>query len=158
MGVSYFLYRVLDELDGKQARKTGNASPLGLLFDHGFDALSMGLLTMVYLKCAQTGDNELTVLTSMVCGFMFHMATLEEYYIGELTIGPGNAVTDASLPYIILCFYMAACGNDFWTDSIIIMGKSFKGSFLFLIGTLAACAGNFVVTLYKIFAHHFRKS
>jgi ethanolaminephosphotransferase len=40
---SYFLYRMLDELDGKQARRTGNSSPLGLLFDHGCDSFSVGL-------------------------------------------------------------------------------------------------------------------
>ena len=38
----YFMYRMFDELDGKQARKTGNSSPLGLLFDHGCDAFSIG--------------------------------------------------------------------------------------------------------------------
>ena len=39
-GLSLLLYQVLDVADGKQARKTGNASPLGLLFDHGCDALN----------------------------------------------------------------------------------------------------------------------
>jgi len=32
-------------MDGKQARKTGNSSPLGMLFDHGCDALTMTLFT-----------------------------------------------------------------------------------------------------------------
>lgn len=41
--VCYFLYRMLDEMDGKQARRTGNASPLGLIFDHGCDAFAVGL-------------------------------------------------------------------------------------------------------------------
>lgn len=41
-GFCYFMYRMFDELDGKQARKTGNSSPLGLLFDHGCDAFSIG--------------------------------------------------------------------------------------------------------------------
>jgi ethanolaminephosphotransferase len=36
------MYRIFDELDGKQARKTGSSSPLGLLFDHGCDAFSIG--------------------------------------------------------------------------------------------------------------------
>jgi len=41
--VTYFLYRLLDEMDGKQARRTGNSSPLGLLFDHGCDCFAVGL-------------------------------------------------------------------------------------------------------------------
>lgn len=37
-------YTILDCLDGKQARRTGTSSPLGQLFDHGCDALSVNLL------------------------------------------------------------------------------------------------------------------
>ena len=47
----YFMYRMFDEMDGKQARRTGNASPLGLLFDHGLDSMTMGLQAMVCAKC-----------------------------------------------------------------------------------------------------------
>ena len=46
----YFLYRMLDELDGKQARRTGNSSPLGLIFDHGCDAFAVGLQCMILAK------------------------------------------------------------------------------------------------------------
>ena len=38
------IYTWLDCLDGKQARRTGSSSPLGQLFDHGCDALSVNLL------------------------------------------------------------------------------------------------------------------
>jgi len=31
-------------MDGKQARKTGNSSALGMLFDHGCDAISGSLM------------------------------------------------------------------------------------------------------------------
>ena len=52
-GLCYFAYRVLDELDGKQARRTGNSSPLGLLFDHGCDAFAVGLQCMIMAKLTQ---------------------------------------------------------------------------------------------------------
>lgn len=48
----YFAYRMLDEMDGKQARRTQNSSPLGLLFDHGCDAFSMGLQSIMWLIVA----------------------------------------------------------------------------------------------------------
>ena len=38
------MYVHLDCLDGKQARRTKSSSPLGQLFDHGCDALSVNLL------------------------------------------------------------------------------------------------------------------
>ncbi|KAG8842594.1 hypothetical protein FRC20_004333, partial [Serendipita sp. 405] len=39
-GVSLFLYQSLDAIDGKQARRTGMAGPLGEMFDHGCDAIN----------------------------------------------------------------------------------------------------------------------
>ncbi len=41
-GLCLFAYQSLDAIDGKQARRTGSATPLGELFDHGCDALSVG--------------------------------------------------------------------------------------------------------------------
>ena len=37
VGVAFFAYNVLDNCDGKQARRTGTGSPMGMLFDHGLD-------------------------------------------------------------------------------------------------------------------------
>lgn len=38
LGISYFVYSTIDNVDGKQARRTGSGSPMGMLFDHGLDA------------------------------------------------------------------------------------------------------------------------
>jgi ethanolaminephosphotransferase len=62
MGVSYFIYRMLDEMDGKQARKTGNSSPLGMLFDHGCDAFSVGFILMFMAKVMGFGSNLRTLI------------------------------------------------------------------------------------------------
>eukprot|EP00731_Ephydatia_muelleri_P005962 Em0003g210a len=40
------VYQTLDALDGKQARRTGSANPLGELFDHGCDAVSTYLVAL----------------------------------------------------------------------------------------------------------------
>ena len=39
---SLFAYQSLDAIDGKQARRTNSSTPLGELFDHGCDAVSIG--------------------------------------------------------------------------------------------------------------------
>jgi hypothetical protein len=36
-------YSLLDNLDGRQARRTGTSSPLGELFDHGCDCLAVAV-------------------------------------------------------------------------------------------------------------------
>ena len=38
-GVCFFMNNTLDNCDGKQARRTGSGSPMGMLFDHGLDAV-----------------------------------------------------------------------------------------------------------------------
>lgn len=54
-GVSLILYQILDVADGKQARKTGNSSPLGLLFDHGCDALNVVISACTFAATIQSG-------------------------------------------------------------------------------------------------------
>lgn len=111
---SYFFYRMLDEMDGKQARRTGNSSPLGLLFDHGLDAFTMGFQAMVMAKCLQVGDNMKGVVAVMAPCASFHFSTLEEYYTGGLFLGPCNGVTDGSIGVYFVFLLMAVAGNDFW--------------------------------------------
>lgn len=48
--ISYFIYRLLDEIDGKHARNTGQSSPLGLFFDHGVDAFSVGFQGIIHAR------------------------------------------------------------------------------------------------------------
>jgi phosphatidylglycerophosphate synthase len=50
MAICYFLGRLLDEMDGKHARKTGNASVVGLLFDHGCDSFIVGFFLIIVAK------------------------------------------------------------------------------------------------------------
>ena len=45
-GVAFFIYNVLDNCDGKQARRTGSGSPMGMLFDHGIDAATCVLANL----------------------------------------------------------------------------------------------------------------
>jgi len=40
IAASLFAYQTLDNMDGKQARKTGSSTPLGMIFDHSCDAIN----------------------------------------------------------------------------------------------------------------------
>ena len=41
IGISQLVYQALDNIDGKQARRTGNATPFGMLMDHGCDTFTL---------------------------------------------------------------------------------------------------------------------
>jgi ethanolaminephosphotransferase len=43
VAITQFSYFTLDNVDGKQARRTGSSSPLGQMFDHGCDAITFNL-------------------------------------------------------------------------------------------------------------------
>ena len=116
--IFYFSYRMLDEMDGKQSRRIGASSPLGLLFDHGCDAFVMGFQTMVCFKCLQLGYNTVSIITFMLTISSFHFSTLEEYYIGGLFLRPGNGVSDGSLLIYSIFIYFGIYGND-WVLSPI---------------------------------------
>jgi phosphatidylglycerophosphate synthase len=47
--IGLFVYQSLDAIDGKQARRTNSSSPLGELFDHGCDAISIGKSIKLFL-------------------------------------------------------------------------------------------------------------
>lgn len=69
-----FAYQTLDNIDGKQARKTGNSSPLGMLFDHGCDAFGLLFLALSVAKiiCLQDEQTILYVgFVGVIFGFYF---------------------------------------------------------------------------------------
>jgi len=119
---SYLCARVLDEMDGKQARRTGNSSPLGLLIDHGCDTYTAGFMSMIMMKIVQL-DNFYICLTLMFTSFAtFYLNMLEEYYVGEFILQIGNLSTDGSLMLFITFLVTGILGNNFWLVTVSING------------------------------------
>jgi ethanolaminephosphotransferase len=46
-GVAFFMYMICDNTDGKQARRTGSSSPMGMLMDHGMDSITAVINNML---------------------------------------------------------------------------------------------------------------
>jgi ethanolaminephosphotransferase len=76
--VSMFIYVIMDNSDGKQARKIGASSPLGLMFDHGLDMINCFMATSTLLRLVQIGNNWMFMITLMFTMAQFYYATLEE--------------------------------------------------------------------------------
>ncbi len=75
------LTKNFDNMDGKQARKTGNSTPLGLLFDHGCDSMVVMLQGLSLATVLQLGNNVKSLIIYLIgCG-PFFFTTLEEYEI-----------------------------------------------------------------------------
>ena len=109
---------MFDEMDGKQARRTGSSSPLGLLFDHGCDAVTCGLSTTMIAKLIQIGNNNVLLFALLATTQAFFFAILEEYYNGCLYLGPFNGVSDGSVILICLALYCGVYGNEFFAQDV----------------------------------------
>jgi ethanolaminephosphotransferase len=92
-----WFYQTLDNVDGKQARRTGSSSPLGLLFDHGLDAINGAILgplitTMVVGPSAIGGR----LIAWYICAVPFYLNTWEEFHTHEfhlpLVNGPNEGL------------------------------------------------------------------
>ena len=55
-GICVFVYQTLDNVDGKQARLLQNSTPLGMILDHGCDALGILFLTIGTGKVVRVED------------------------------------------------------------------------------------------------------
>ena len=113
-GVALFLYQLLDNLDGHQARRTGTSSPLGLLMDHGCDAFNciVGSLSVASCVCAGPTWKSWTVLITTV--IVFFMNTWEEYYRGALILPIINGPNEGILIAIGVYFTTAVVGPSWW--------------------------------------------
>ena len=74
------IFKNLDNIDGKQARKTGTSSPLGLLFDHGCDAMNTWITGITTFTVMQFGNSEYSIIGYIFAMLPFFAATWEEYH------------------------------------------------------------------------------
>ncbi|RLN65069.1 hypothetical protein BBP00_00003079 [Phytophthora kernoviae] len=93
-----FAYQTLDNLDGKQARRTSSSSPLGLLFDHGCDALNVSVGTMTMASILQLGTTWRT-LGLVLSGHFVVKNTLHAVRLNEDSV---LVAFTRLLPFIIL--------------------------------------------------------
>ncbi len=110
---------MLDEMDGKQARRTGNSSPLGLIFDHGVDCFSLGVQTITYMRFLQLGYTPISYILLIGVYSAFHFETLGEYYCGTLYLPPLNGVTDGSCFIISVTLLTLLFVNNFMATPIV---------------------------------------
>jgi len=69
---------MLDNIDGKQARKTGNSTALGSLFDHGCDVVTLSLcMTTVMDLCGLTGTE--FYIIAATTSFAFSLPLLQQF-------------------------------------------------------------------------------
>jgi ethanolaminephosphotransferase len=109
-----FFYQTMDNLDGRQARRTGASSPLGQLFDHGCDALVTTIATIIAMTVINMGNNVLTFTEVMFNMVPFFIASWEEYHTGIFVLGYINGPEDGIFMVYMSYLVAVVTGGQIW--------------------------------------------
>lgn len=118
--VSILIYQTLDNMDGKQARRVGASSPLGLFFDHGCDAVNSVFGSANWIVSLALSPNDTWLCFTMLIGpyALFYISTWEEYYTGQLIMPIMNGPNEGLLGAVFVSLVSYWYGPAFWhTDS-----------------------------------------
>ncbi|KAK8132425.1 CDP-alcohol phosphatidyltransferase class-I family protein [Apiospora kogelbergensis] len=130
-----FMYQTMDNIDGKQARRTGTSSGLGELFDHGIDSLNCTLASLLETGAMALGTSKSGVFTALCPCLPMFFSTWETYHTHTLYLGVINGPTEGLL---IACAVMALSGiygPDIWTTPFIeLLGSKFLLGYDELVG------------------------
>jgi ethanolaminephosphotransferase len=127
----------MDNVDGKQARRTGTSSGLGELFDHGIDSLNCTLASLCEVATVGLGCTHAGVFTALVPCLPMFFSTWETYHTHTLYLGAFNGPTEglilACLGHMLSGYY----GPQMWTYPLtdLIPAAFFPGHF----APLGAC-------------------
>ncbi|THV03702.1 hypothetical protein K435DRAFT_774824 [Dendrothele bispora CBS 962.96] len=113
-GIGLFLYQAFDAIDGKQARRTGMAGPLGEMFDHGCDALNTTLEVIIASQALNLGRSWWTVASQIATLANFYLTTWEEYHTGSLYLGIFSGPVEGILMIISIYMITGIFGPSFW--------------------------------------------
>ncbi|KAL8661601.1 MAG: hypothetical protein Q9202_005429 [Teloschistes flavicans] len=113
-----WMYSTMDNVDGKQARRTGQSSGLGELFDHGIDSLNCTLASLCETAAMGLGSSPKGVFTALIPCLPMFFSTWETYHTHTLYLGYFNGPTEG---LIIACSMMILSGYhgpQIWTQPI----------------------------------------
>ncbi|CAG61599.1 uncharacterized protein GVI51_K09405 [Nakaseomyces glabratus] len=102
-----FLYQTFDACDGMHARRTGQSSPLGELFDHCIDSLNTTLSLFPVCSMLGCGYSMILIGTQFMVLGNFYLSTWEEFYTHRLFLSEFSGPVEGIL---LLVFQFILCG------------------------------------------------
>lgn len=115
-----FAYQSLDSIDGKQARRTGMAGPLGELFDHGCDAINTTLECVLCCAALNLGRSVWAPASLVATLANFYLTTWEEFHTGTLFLSAFSGPVEGILMIVAIYALTGAVGGPiFWDRGIL---------------------------------------
>lgn len=163
IGVCYSMYMYFDNCDGKQARRTGNSSPLGMILDHQCDVIVSVINSFIIQRMLQTGNDSDTLFTMYITTLPFYFVLLEQYYTGEMNFPPVNGVDEGTLIYFVFAMLTAYYGsNELWLESSVnLLGYDMNYMQVFKLVCRVMLPNCALIGMYMIYSKshypHFKK-
>lgn len=137
VALNLWIYQTLDNIDGKQARRTGSSSPLGELFDHGCDSLFLLLTGMPwFMAMRMTNWQAFLYLTQGTVAF--YAAHWEEYHSHKLILGLLANPTEVQYWIMSIFVFTGLFGTHFWDLTVSDMLPSAVSKLLLEYGVAPA--------------------
>ncbi|KAK3618514.1 hypothetical protein LTR56_024600 [Elasticomyces elasticus] len=111
-------YSTMDNIDGKQARRTGTSSGLGELFDHGIDSLNCTLASLLETSAMGLGPTRIGALTALIPTLPMFFSTWETYHTHTLYLGYFNGPTEGLLIASTIMMLSGMYGPQIWHQPI----------------------------------------
>ncbi|ODA79481.1 hypothetical protein RJ55_05074 [Drechmeria coniospora] len=113
-----FMYQTMDNVDGKQARRTGTSSGLGELFDHGIDSLNCTLASLLETAAMGLGTSHAGIFTALCPCLPMFFSTWETYHTHTLYLGVFNGPTEGLLIACAIMIVSGIWGPGVWTQPL----------------------------------------
>ncbi|KAF2459823.1 hypothetical protein BDY21DRAFT_336582 [Lineolata rhizophorae] len=117
-GLGLWMYSTMDNIDGKQARRTGTSSGLGELFDHGIDSLNCTLGSLLETAAMGYGPTKTGAFTALVPCLPMFFSTWETYHTHTLYLGYFNGPTEGLLLASLIMVVSGYFGPGVWSTPI----------------------------------------
>ena len=152
--IAILAYQAFDAMDGKQARRTGSGSPLGMLFDHGCDAINTTVMAISMACTLQLGPTVWSLLLAGIAWAGFFTNTLEEYYTGELYLGYINMPNEGLQLMALLHLSSPFLSKEWWQTSVSAFGFKLPRNHFALVAiaipAIVTMAYNLVVIILEV--------
>ena len=153
IGFFQLFYSLLDNIDGKQARRTGNSTPFGMIMDHGCDVFTT-IFTAFNLSKLLIVGNDNFISFSCFMGLMvgFYMVTYEDYKIGEMYFPPINGADEGNFAVFVLGVSNGIIGQNWLCTVINLKYNITVGQYI----GIAVCIGG-LLSVFNLYLHTYKK-
>lgn len=145
------LYSTFDNMDGKQARKTGSSSTYGMLVDHGVDCIMAMLLGLNVVAAVRMDQTEAFYTMIFVTIIPAYAAVWETYQLKGMFLPIINGPNEGLLSVCLTFIWTGFVGSDWWQVEQLwgYTRAQLLVRYCFFFGVFAALSNTYKVLTHK---------